>query len=97
MKKISETLKKYFEDTGVQKSWFAKKIDMSPALLYQIMKMGVSLPKRYWVAIIEISNGKISLTDLLEDLFEEVEGFQFKDNGDPTSSIVYLTKFNKED
>ena len=97
MKKISTILHQYFENTGVQKSWFAKKIDMSPALLYQIMNLGTSLPKRYWFAIIEISNGKITLTDLLEDHFEDIEGFQFKDNGDPKSSIVYLTNFNKED
>jgi hypothetical protein len=63
---IQEKLKKYLTDNGIQIKWFAQKIGMNPTAFYAILYQKKSVPKKYWKAIILLTNRKISLKDLAE-------------------------------
>jgi hypothetical protein len=57
-------LNEYFEMTGVQKRWFAKRIGIAPAQFYQVCLEKLPPPIKYWDKIIALSGGKVTLEDL---------------------------------
>lgn len=63
-------LKEYFEKTGVQKNWFARKVGMNANQFYQITCGIAFIPQKYWEKIIEVSENKITLQDLMEEFKE---------------------------
>ncbi len=60
-------LKEYFEKTGVQKNWFAKKIGIDIQTFYVIVGGKKKLPMKYWKKVILVSEGKIKLEDLAQE------------------------------
>ena len=60
-------LKKYLEDNGIQKKWFAQKMGIPPSQLSHIVNLNKSIPKKYWKVIITLTNGKIKLEDFIEE------------------------------
>lgn len=92
--KLQEKLKKYFEDTGVQKKWFAEKIGMEPNFFYQIMHGNVTLPQTYWRNVIMLTRGKITFADLVEYYFDYPDDIEFKNHGKCGECKLSLRNFN---
>jgi len=64
---LGDKFKQYFEDSGVQKSKFAKKIGISPALFYQVLYGAQLLPVKCWKKTVEFTGGAITMSDLMKD------------------------------
>lgn len=62
----SERLKKYIEDNGIQRKWFAEKIGMKPSYLYLILSGKRPIPKKYWLKIIQLTNNHFKVEDFLD-------------------------------
>lgn len=63
-------LKKYLEEKGIQHKWFAEKIGMRPSYLYAILAGRRKVPKKYWKAIILITNHTFTVEDFLDEPIE---------------------------
>lgn len=96
--KLREKLHNYFENTGVQKKWFAEKMGMEVQQFYQILHGTRDCPKKYWRRIVELTNNKITLTDLAEDLleytFKDIEGIQVEINNENEGCYLSLKNIN---
>lgn len=92
--KLSQKLSIYFEETGVQKNWFARKIGLEPKLFYQILSGHRALPLEYWRPIINWTNGKITLKDLVEDSLRDSEGLELFGTEDKLGCHVSLKELN---
>lgn len=71
--KLCDKLKKYCTDNGIQKSWFAEKIGMTPAFFYHILAGRYKLTSTYWVKVIEVTQGQITFTDLIEEEYKDLD------------------------
>jgi|HubBroStandDraft_3_1064219.scaffolds.fasta_scaffold423013_2 hypothetical protein len=65
--KTLEGLKNYFEQTGVRKEWFARKIGMPRSMIYAIAVGDLIAPPKYWEKIINMSQGFVKLEYLISD------------------------------
>lgn len=81
---LAEKLHMYFENTGVKKNWFAKKIGISNLLMYQILRGTHPIPFRCWVKTIELSRGQITLADLERHKYRDHEEIKVIETKDPT-------------
>jgi hypothetical protein len=61
-----DKIRKYLNDNGMEMKWFSLKVGIDPRIFYMIMAKKRPIPKKYWKAIIILTNGKISLQDLAE-------------------------------
>ena len=77
---VRDKIKKYLDDNGIKPQWFAKKIGMNAKQFYMVLAKKVSIPQKYWKAIVETSNYKISLNDLLEASLAEIEAKEKKES-----------------
>ncbi len=59
-------LKKYIEDNGIIKSWFASKMGIHRAYLSDILAIKRPIPIKYWPAILMITKGNVTYEDLVE-------------------------------
>lgn len=69
---VREKLKNFLKENGLQQKWFAEKIGINPHTFYVILQQGKPFPKKYWKAIILLTNREISIYDLAEIDIEEV-------------------------
>ncbi len=95
--KVGEKLNEYFESTGVQKKWFSTKLGMQGPHFYQILSGVRLLPQKYWKPVIEMTNGKITIKDLIEDCLKEVEGINIELISDKQSCLISLKEINKQE
>lgn len=65
------TLKEYIQRYGVQKKFLAEKIGISLKFFYRIVQHNLPVPKRYWKNVIEATEGRVTLDDLM-NLEEEI-------------------------
>ena len=63
-----EKLKKYIDDNGIQKKWFAEKIGVKPQYLYLILEGQRPIPKKCWLKIIELTHKNFKLEEFLQDV-----------------------------
>lgn len=92
--KIKEYFDIFFKDTGITKKWFAEKIGMDANFFYQVAAGNYPLPKKYWTAVIDVSLGKISLANLIEDYLDADDLLQV-DYLKNDKCVVSLRKINK--
>lgn len=59
-------LKEYVEENGLVRKWVAKKIGISDVYFCNICGGKKSLPLKYWKTLIDLTNGFITLEDLME-------------------------------
>jgi len=90
---LSETLKKYIEDTGWRKDKFARKIGTSPAILYAVLGGNQLLPLKYWGKIIEETKGAVTLGMLLDHRFKLFEFLEVKEG---KNACICEVKFKKQ-
>lgn len=60
-------LNEYFENTGIKKKWFADQIGMNPNYLYQVCSGNASISKKHFKKIVEMTGGKVTLEELLNE------------------------------
>lgn len=94
--KISKKLLNYFDETGVQKNWFARKIGMDPKLFYQILSGHRAVAQQFWKPMIQWTGGKISLKDLIENCLPEVEGLYIEGIEGKLTCEISLKELNTE-
>lgn len=70
---VRDKLRKYLDDRGTEYKWFAESIGMSPSIFYLILSKKKPIPKKYWKAIILLTDRKITLNDLAGIHFEDEE------------------------
>lgn len=63
----------YFKKNGIQKKWFAQQLGIPPAQLSNFIRGIVPLPKRYWMEIMALTEGEVSLGDLMTDYLKPIE------------------------
>ena len=68
---LSDKFDEYFKDTGIQKMWMANKLGLSRTIFYGMANGRIKVSKRFWSEIIRLTNGKISIEDLLQDEFKD--------------------------
>lgn len=68
--KTKKRLEEYFEYTGVQKNWFARKIGMPRSMLYRVVAGILPIPRKYWPKMIEFSQGFVKSEHLIADHLE---------------------------
>jgi hypothetical protein len=94
MTRVQTKLKKFFEEKGMQRAWIAKKIGINPKYFYQIIHGSFPMPQKYWLPLILITSGVVTLEDLLADYLGEDEGVKVQSIGDCASCIVSLKILN---
>lgn len=70
---LHEKLNKYFEENGIQRKWFAKKIGISPQLFYTMLCGQQKITARLWKKLIELTGGYITLGDILTQEFKNID------------------------
>lgn len=91
---LQNKLKHYFKENGLQMKWFAEKMGISKQQLYQVVGGFTPLPKKYWVKMIQMTDGKITLRDILEYCYRDIEELEFKEIGEIDSCKASLKYFN---
>lgn len=79
--KVGPKLEKFFKRSGIQKKWFAERLDIAPKYFYQIVKGKFPMPKKYWEEVVDMTNGQITLGDLVEDFLGFDSALKVDDNG----------------
>lgn len=69
--KVKERLTAFFEENGFQKSWFARRIGTSKAVIYGILGGRIQLPKKLWRNAVEMSRGYLKPEDILSDFLKD--------------------------
>lgn len=92
---LQDKLKEYFEESGRQQMWIAKKLGLKRELFYNVTNGRYKLHKRYWSEIIRLTEGKITLADLLEQEVKDLEDIQIKATNNPEKCEVII-KIKKE-
>lgn len=69
----AKKLKEYLDTNGIRHAWFAKKIGIANGTLSKYLLGQGKLPKKAWREVILLTKGKISMKDLLNDFFADVE------------------------
>jgi hypothetical protein len=70
---LHQKLNNYFEENGVQRKWFAKKIGISPQLFYGMLCGQQKLTSRLWKSLIELTGGYITIGDILKQEFKNID------------------------
>jgi hypothetical protein len=92
---LKDKLKKYFNETGIQRKWFAEKLGMNPYQFYHMASGYSPLPKKYWPTIIELTDGEVTLGDLLEQNMEGIDFLQITQGRKAGKCVISLKKINK--
>jgi len=83
-------LKLFFEETGIGKVWFAKKIGTVPQTIYQVLLGSHQIPVKCWTKAVEITQGRISLADLLNEKLKENSDIEIIESDDPKRCEVRI-------
>ena len=76
--KTKEGLKAYFEDTGVRKEWFARKLGMPRSMIYAVTAGNMAAPPKYWEKMISLSQGFVKIEYLISDyLLQNLKNLPF--------------------
>lgn len=59
-------LKEYLNVNGIMRKWFAEKLGVSRTYLSGYLNEKIPMSSKYWTRILVISNGKVTLEDLME-------------------------------
>lgn len=92
--RLKEKLDKYITDHGFQRRWLGIQLGMKPQQWAQILGGYTALPKRYWVPLVKLTNGKISLSDLIQEKFHDYEFLEIKVTRDFKECLLSLKDFN---
>jgi hypothetical protein len=92
---LSDKFKKYFTDNGIQKKWFAEKIGMAETQLALILMGRNTVPDKYWPQIIELTNGGITIVDLVADKLKRIECIEIKGARHGKECKISLKNFNR--
>jgi hypothetical protein len=92
--RLKEKLHKYITEHGFQKRWLGSQLGMKNQQWSQILGGHTPLPKRYWIPLIKLTNGKITFSDLIEETFAEVEFIEVKESKDFKECLLSLKYFN---
>lgn len=93
MSEFSEKLNAFLSEYGVRKSWFAKKIGTTIHMLYTVLQGTHSMPVKCWAKTIELTDGKITLSDLMKDKFKDNPYIQVIEIDDPNRCEVRAKGF----
>ncbi len=91
---LREKLDDYFTENGIQRKWFAKKIGISPGLFFRVTSGNRKMPRKHWSSIIALTNGKITLRDLIEDTYGDKDGLLVTPGKCPNQCILSLKEIN---
>lgn len=92
---LREKLKKYFTEHGIQKKWFAEKLGMSPTQLALILKGINKVPDSYWPMIVQMTNGEITIGDLIADKLKGIECIEIKSSKKFSDCKISLKDFKQ--
>lgn len=92
---LSEKLKKYVKDNGLQLQGMSKQLGMSRVQFYRIVSGDCPLPQKYWKKIIKMTNGLVTLGDILADRFKKLQQLEIKSYGFPDRCEISLKDFNE--
>jgi len=65
--KSKKKLNEYLKENGCLKNWFAKKIGTTSPIIWSICNGPRSIPKKYWLPIVDATKGFVTIDDLIED------------------------------
>lgn len=92
---LHDKLNKYFEEHGVQKKWFAKKIGISPQIFYGMLSGQQKITSRLWLDLVEMTGGYITIGDILRQEFKSVEYLVVKEGVTCDRCEVFIKNFMK--
>lgn len=92
---LSEKFKEYFRENGVLQTWFAEKLGVSHQMFYNMSNGRAKVPESLWPQIIEMTGGKISVSDLMREKYRKLENFQINASTNPEKCEVII-KIKKE-
>lgn len=90
---LHEKLQRYFDENGIQRKWFASKLSVTPQYFYQVINGHQKLPSSLWQKVIELTNGQITLADILEDEFKNIEYLKVIKGETPDKCEVIIKNF----
>lgn len=93
---LQTKLKDYFKENGIQMKWFAEKLGMPKQQLYQIAGGHAPLPDKYWIPMIQLTHGRITFRDILEDTFGRLKILEYKEIDSKGGCYVSLRDFNTD-
>lgn len=92
---LHEKLQRYFDENGIQRKWFASKLNVSPQYFYQVINGHQKLSSSHWKQVIELTNGQISLADILEDEFKNIDYLKIVKGDTEDKCEVHIKNFSK--
>ncbi len=96
--RLKDSFNKYFEECGLHRQWFAKKLGIVPHSFYQMVAGNIPIPKSKWRDVIRLSGGAISLADILSYYLDDwdLTIVEYK-NRQPLKCIVKMKGEPEED
>lgn len=91
---LDTKLKNYFKENGIQKKWFAEQLGMKAQQFSQVVCGFAPLPAKYWKKIIKMTDGAITLGDILSQRLSELENIEIKAGKSCEKCEVSLKDFN---
>lgn len=70
---LAEKFQRYFDENGVQRKWFADQLNITPQFFYQIINGYQKLPAAHWSLVVHLTRGQISIADILEEAFKNID------------------------
>lgn len=91
---LGTKLRNYFDEKGLRMDKFAHRLGLSKMQMYQVVGNRVNLPKKCWKKMIELTDGEITLADILKDHLEDIEGIDVESSNNEKVAKVSLKDFN---
>jgi len=79
--KAAKKMRDFLDRSEVKWATVAKSLGISQSYFYQFANGNFCVNPKYWKAIVELTSGQVSLSDLLEDYIGLPEVFTIKPNG----------------
>jgi hypothetical protein len=89
-----EKIKNFVDEKGVRKQWIADKLGMPRQQFYSVSSGFTPCPKKYWVKLMQITEGHVSMEDLMEDFLKEFDFIEVRHYKNPRECIVSLKEIN---
>lgn len=95
--RAGEKFERYCKKMGIQKRWFAEQLGMNRSQISQFCNGSVSLPKKFWIEMMNLTNGEITFADLMADFLKSFDFLEVPECSSKNKCEVYIKASHTSD
>lgn len=88
--KVPNKLLSFFSRNGISKSWFGKKLGISPQQMSHIIHGVVRTATPHWKTVSQLTRGDVTLADMVSDKYAEFDFIEIEEGSNPHECIMRI-------